>query len=268
MRAKLARLLLVIAVGWPAISAARDRFRVTVLSGLPLVRIAQRSYESASGSERVTVPAFLLMTRPVTNAELLDFVREHPGYRRDRIARVFADERYLAHWASPTALGDRARPEQPVTHVSWFAAKAFCASRGLRLPTEAEWELAAAASSTQRDARSDPAFQQRVLDWYSVPRPELPDVPHFAPNVYGVSDLHGVIWEWVLDFNNAPVVSDSRGGRDGEQYCGGAPSAGGDKLDYATFMRLAMRSSLRAEHTTSNLGFRCAADPSARETTP
>jgi formylglycine-generating enzyme required for sulfatase activity len=239
---------------------------------LSLVRIPAGSYQPAYASERdanrVAVSSFSLMTRPVTNAEFLVFVRSHPEYRRDRIAAVFADSSYLSHWAEPTRLGKAARPAQPVTRVSWFAAKAFCESRGLRLPLEREWELAAAASETERDGRSDPAYRERVLGWYSRPSVDLPDVPHNPPNVYGVRDLHTAVWEWVLDFGETMIATDSRGQGSSLQVCGSGARIAGDGMDYAAFMRAAMRSSLQASYTGSHLGFRCAADLSQKKEGP
>jgi formylglycine-generating enzyme required for sulfatase activity len=248
---------------------AADIPRARAVAGLPLVSVPSGRYvplyQADAKSAGVEVSAFLLMARPVTNQEFLAFVTAHPAYRRDRIARVFADEAYLSHWAAPAELGREARPLQPVTRVSWFAAKAFCESHGLRLPTEAEWELAAAASTTRRNGREEPGFSERVLEWYAKPGTALPDVPHGEPNLYGASDLHGVIWEWVLDWSNALAVADSRNQGDAvrDRFCGGAALLAGDRTDYATFMRLAMRSSLQADYTTANLGFRCAATPDA-----
>src|SRR5437868_4674390 len=76
----------------------------------------------------VTLAPFRLRREPVTNAEFLAFVTAHPQWRRDRIARVFAQASYLQDWHSATQLGASALPSQPVTQVSWFAAQAFCAS--------------------------------------------------------------------------------------------------------------------------------------------
>jgi formylglycine-generating enzyme len=231
---------------------------------LALVRAGRYEplYPPAPGVRTLDVSAFWLMTRPVTNREYLAFTESHPEYRRDRIARVFADIGYLSHWASPRALGEPARPEQPVTRVSWFGAKAYCAAAGLRLPTEAEWELAAAASATSRDARADPELRRSQLAWYAKPNDELPDVPHGPANVYGIRDLHGVIWEWVLDFNNAISVADSREQGDSTQdrFCGGGALLASDATNYPAFMRAAMRSSLQASYTSHLLGFRCAKD--------
>jgi sulfatase modifying factor 1 len=231
---------------------------------LPLVLVPAGRYEPlyppAPGVRTLKVAAFWLMTRPVTNHEFLAFTMTHPQYRPDRIARVFADSGYLSHWAGPSELGAQVRPSQPVTRVSWFAAKAFCEANDLRLPTEAEWELAAAASATRKDARSDAKQRAALLDWYANPNPELPDVPHGPANLYGIHDLHGVIWEWVLDFNNAISVSDSRdqGDKKNDRFCGGGALLASDTTNYPAFMRAAMRSSLEAHYTSHNLGFRCA----------
>ncbi|MDP2703207.1 MAG: SUMF1/EgtB/PvdO family nonheme iron enzyme, partial [Candidatus Rokubacteria bacterium] len=123
-------------------------------------------YAPAPGVTTIDVGAFTLDRLSVTNAEFLSFVTGHLGWRRDRVARVFADDGYLAHWAGPVELGPDALPDQPVTRVSWFAAKAYCSARGKRLPTEAEWELAAAAGDTSPDGAAEPGFRERILAWY------------------------------------------------------------------------------------------------------
>ena len=214
-------------------------------------------------NEPVTVASFKLDRRPVTNAEFLAFVIKQPRWQRDHVAALFADAGYLAHWRGPTDLGGDAHPQQPVTRVSWFAAKAYCESRGERLPTWYEWEYAAAASETQADARNDAAWRQHILDWYARPTPAvLADVGQSPANYYGISDLHGLVWEWVLDFNALLVSSDSReqGGADRMKFCGEAALSTADREHYAVLMRVAFLSSLEARYTTSNLGFRCAQD--------
>lgn len=219
-----------------------------------------RFYPPTPAEAEVRVAAFRLDRVPVTNARFAAFVAESPQWRRDRVPRLFAEEGYLSQWATATEPGD-AGGDAPVTRVSWFAARAFCAARGARLPTSDEWELAAAASETRADARTEPAFRQRVLDWYGRPTPAtLPPVGRTAPNFWGVRDLHGLVWEWVLDFDATRV-----GGEEGNPFgsCGGGRVVAADTGDYATFMRMALRSSLRARSALASLGFRCAADEGA-----
>ncbi len=206
------------------------------------------------------VPAFWLDRTPVTNADFLAFVKAQPKWRRDHVKALYADAGYLSHWAAPLRLG-QAPLKAPVTHVSWFAARAYCKAQGKRLPTEREWEVAAAAGATVKDATLDPAFVSRILAWYSRPTPKvLPDVGGSEPNAWGVQDLHEVVWEWVDDFGNTLVTSDSRenDSPDRAKFCGAAAVGAGDKNDYAAFMRTAFRSSLKGPYTVRNLGFRCA----------
>jgi sulfatase modifying factor 1 len=219
---------------------------------------------AANGDERVS--SFWLDENPVTNEEFLRFVSLQPRYRKGQISPLFADAGYLAHWAAPLELGENALPRQPVVRVSWFAAKAYCQSLGKRLPTEREWEYAASANETLADARTDGATKERILAWYSKPsnRP-LSEVGQSPKNFYGVRDLHGLVWEWVLDWNSTLVSSDSRSSNDKDtrSFCGAGALGFGDASDYAAFMRRAFRSALTAEYTTQSLGFRCARDAHA-----
>lgn len=221
-------------------------------------------YPAPNEPKEVTVAAFALDRRPVDNAEFLAFVLAHPRWQRGVMKPVHGDSGYLVHWATPTALGPAGldnRPEQPVTRVSWYAAKAFCQARGKRLPSEVEWELAAAADETRLDARRDPAFQEKILAWYGRPAGRLlAKAGAGQPNAWGARDLHGLVWEWVYDFNNTMVTGDNRerSSPDKQLFCGAGALAASDDADYASFMRYAFRSSLEAAFTARSLGFRCA----------
>lgn len=214
--------------------------------------------DSGSG---VRVAPFALMSRPVTNAEFLAFVRQHPQWRRDSVAGVFAESRYLSQWAGPTQPGPGALPHQPVVWVSWFAASAYCKAQGAHLPTWAQWEYAAAADERRTDARRDPAWRERILAWYAQSsKHALPMVGQQRPNAYGVHDLHGLVWEWTEDFSALLVSADNReqGAPDRLKFCGAVALSVNDRDNYAVLMRVAMLSSLDAADATANLGFRCA----------
>lgn len=207
----------------------------------------------------IAVAAFRIDRRPVTNGDFLRFVREHREWSRDRIDPLFTEAGYLAHWASADAHGDApgAEADRPVVSVSWFSARAYCAAQGKRLPTEAEWERAAGASRLAADGSSDKAWRAELLAGYSRPasEPRAP-VGTGAPNFFGVYDLHGVVWEWIQDFNNAATMFAS--GSDAMRFCGASGASARDATDFVAFERVALRSSLRARFVLKNLGFRCA----------
>jgi sulfatase modifying factor 1 len=211
-------------------------------------------------STPVDVRPFVLRATPVTLGEYQAFVRAHPEWQRGRAPAVFADKRYLVDWASPLQPNGAASARSPVVNVSWFAAKAFCESEGARLPTWLEWEYAAAADESRTDARSDPAWRRRILAWYERPTSAVLPPVGGVPNAYGVSDIHGLVWEWVDDFNALFIAGDSRtqGDPDLLKFCGAGAINIIDRDSYAVLMRIALLSSLGAADTTSTLGFRCA----------
>lgn len=208
------------------------------------------------------VARFFLDKAPVTNAQYLEFVKARPEWQRGATPRLLADELYLTKWEAPLVLGANADLRGPVVRISWFAARAYCQAKGGRLPTENEWELAARASEGNPAPLADPQRDLLIATWYGQPTPaRMPPVMQRRSNFWGVYDLHGLIWEWVDDFNSR-VVSDGR--RTDEAFvCGGGTLRGADKTNYAAFMRMAFRASLRGNYTTADLGFRCARDEKA-----
>jgi formylglycine-generating enzyme required for sulfatase activity len=112
----------------------------------------------------------------------------------------------------------------PVDHITWKEAHCFCRllsvlpaeqqnGRRYRLPTEAEWEYACRAGTTTVYNTGDSltSEQARFCDEeQSLPQPTAP-VGSYSPNVWGLFDMHGNVWEWTADwfspdyYRNSPV---------------------------------------------------------------
>ncbi|WP_275761033.1 formylglycine-generating enzyme family protein [Ralstonia pseudosolanacearum] len=210
--------------------------------------------------QRVRIEPFELRATPVTVADFQAFLQTHEAWRRDRVPEVFAGRAYLVDWADALHPALQASPQAPVTGVSWFAARAYCESEGARLPTWLEWESAAAADATRADARDDPLWRQRILTWYERPAARVLPPVGGPPDVHGVRDLHGLIWEWVDDFNALFISGDSRtqGDPDKQKFCGAGAISIVRRDSYAVLMRVALLSSLGGADATGSLGFRCA----------
>jgi formylglycine-generating enzyme len=206
-------------------------------------------YAGDAGAARVA--AFSIDREPVTRAQFIAFARTRPD------------------WQHGLDLTDD-RSARPITDVTWFAARAYCASRGKRLPTTAEWEYVASADERRRDATRDPAYSRRLVALYTTrPEARVGGAGERFRNVYGVSALHGVVWEWTEDFDGTPRdMHGMRGMRgmhhqdDGLEHmpsCAGAAIGAANPTDYAAFMRYAFRAGLTRTSAHQMLGFRCAA---------
>lgn len=231
-----------------------------------MVTIPAGSYQplyGRPGDAPVRVESFQLDRDPVTRREFLAFVRAHPQWQRSRVKAVFADrEAYLAGWRGDLDAGDATLLDTPVTGVSWFAARAYCAARGKRLPTVAEWEYAAAASRTKRDAARDAEFISHLVMLYATRSARMAGPSRAAEtNAYGIRGMHDRVWEWVEDFNSVLVSDDSRGvgARSHELYCASAAIGATDPNNFAAFLRYAIRAGTTARSSLETLGFRCAA---------
>ncbi len=168
------------------------------------------AFDNETPAHRVFVEEFELATRLVTNGEYLEFIRDR-GYHRPELwlsngwATVreqgweapFYWERSGDEWTEFSLAGVHAvEPNEPVCHVSYFEADAFTRWAGARLPTEAEWEIAAA----------DTAVDGRFVE----ARRFHPGPAH--RNGDALQQLYGDVWQWT----QSPYVA----------YPGYAPAAG------------------------------------------
>ncbi|MCX6169428.1 MAG: formylglycine-generating enzyme family protein [Ignavibacteriales bacterium] len=220
-------------------------------------------YISKKEGPGVEVTPFFIDKYAVTNSQFLKFVKENPRWQRSKAKKLFADENYLSSWKDDLELGENVLPNGPVTNISWFAAKAYCEYYKKRLPSVAEWELVAKASVKQADGSKDQNYIKQILEWYSQPTTEkISPVGSRGKNYWGIYDMHGLVWEWTSDFFSSLVTGESRGdsGLERNLFCGSGSVNASDFKNYPAFMRSAFRSSLKANYTTSNLGFRCAKD--------
>jgi len=231
-----------------------------------MVKISGGNYVplyKSEGPALQKINSFYMDIFAVTNSEYLEFVKANPKWQRSKVKRIFADESYLNHWQNDLVLGENVNSKSPVTNISWFVANAYAKWKGKRLPTIAEWEYVAAANKTNPNAGDDPELVKTILDWYSHRSLEkLPNVGTTDKNYWGVYDIHGIIWEWVYDFNTALVSGESRGDGSIERnlFCGSGSLNATNVRNYPAFMRFGFRSSLKANYCVNNLGFRCVQD--------
>ncbi len=182
-------------------------------------------FDNEQWAHDVTVAPFHISRTAVTRAEFAEFVNDG-GYRRQELWcdagwqwRERANAPHPIYW-KPVGEGnwmqrefDRwlpLEPDLPVLHVNWFEADAFCRWARRRLPTEAEWEMAASGEpGSMRKRRyswgDEPPTPERAnLDW----RAGGPISVHALPSgdsAFGLRQMIGNTWEWTsTDFHPYP----------------------------------------------------------------
>jgi formylglycine-generating enzyme required for sulfatase activity len=141
-------------------------------------------------AHRVDLPAFWLDVTEVTNEAW------------DRCVAASACSPPDASSAGRNGFGSDVRfrgPRQPVSAVSWDAARGYCAWLGKRLPTEAEWEKAARGTDARRYpwGNDEPTPDRAVFSLSGVTA-DVGTHPRGA-GPYGHLDLAGNVWEWMED---------------------------------------------------------------------
>lgn len=177
-------------------------------------------FDNEKAAHPVEVRPFRMARAPVTNGEFAEFV-EARGYNTrkwwsgdgwDWRQRTAAEmPRYWTNdstgWARRQFDHVEALPEhEPVMHVSWYEADAWCRWAGRRLPTEAEWEFAAATvpgdSANKRfyPWGGEPPDSAKA-NLYGVAGRCLPVSACAAgDSAWGVRQMIGNTWEWTADW--------------------------------------------------------------------
>lgn len=174
---------------------ALDRYEVTVGRF--------RRFLDAGGGLRGTAPAVGAGAHPT-----------HPetGWRDEWDAELELDRPALEHalacgpaatWTDESQTTD----DRPVNCITWFEAFAFCIWDGGRLPTEAEWNFAAAGGPEHRERpwAATPIERARAVYGEASPFPVGSCSPE-GDGRWGHADLVGNVWEWTLDANDTDAL--------------------------------------------------------------
>jgi formylglycine-generating enzyme len=198
----------------------------------------------------VYLDTFMIDRYEITNAQYLSFVtatnHRYPG----------PPSRYAKNMAKMRG------STQPVVYVSWDDANAYCAWKGLRLPTEAEWEKAMRGT----DGRLWPwggssdvsgANWARVDDGFDVTAPVGAFQRDMSP--FGVADGAGNVIEWVADWYGEDTYRNAHERNPtGPEYGTFKVLRGGGYASTGSDIRITSRSKMVPDFRDETIGFRCA----------
>lgn len=225
----------------------------------------------------VWLDSFYIDTHEVTNEAFISFLNE--GGEETRCLDqpcIDTEESRITEQAGSFAIAEE-YANHPITGVTWYGATAYCAWRGGRLPTEAEWERVAAwddeAGKSLRYPWGDsfvgdnvnfcdasckaPQRNARYNDGFAETAPVTSFGNGLSPS--GIYDMAGNVWEWVSDWYDPgyyaqPEKSNPAGPESGEEKV----VRGGSWYDTGNFTASAIRFPSAPDNADKTIGFRCA----------
>jgi ergothioneine biosynthesis protein EgtB len=220
------------------------------------------AYDNEGPRHRVFLEPFELASRLVTNGEYTAFI-ENGGYRR---AELWLSLGWMAaqenSWSEPFywekrdgdwwhfTLGGMRRidPDEPVTHLSYFEADAYARWAGARLPTEAEWEVAAADLPVRGNL-----VESELLD---------PAAADTAARASSLQQMYGDVWEWTQSpytpYPGYRTAEGALGEYNGKFMCNQFVLRGGSCATSQTHIRPTYRNFFPPEATWQFTGVRLA----------
>jgi iron(II)-dependent oxidoreductase len=214
---------------------------------------------------KVYLDAFWIDCYEVTNRLYKRFVDE-TGHRVPLVN---------AEWAKPYNWIDGSYPPEkddcPVVLVSWEDATAYAAWAGKRLPTEAEWEKAARGGLEQTLYPWGHKIKETHANYFTTITSKniMKPVGTFLPNLYGIYDIVGNVWEWCYDWYDATYyrVSPYKNPQ-------GPPQSfyrvfrGGAWINREEQLRCSERARNVPDYCSYIIGFRCALSSNPQPTLP
>ena len=236
-------------------------------------------YDIELPEHKVYLNDYKIDAYPITNQQFMEFIKDG-GYENykywlsDGWEKVKANkwkapmywEKIDGEWNVRDFLGIRKiNPNQPVCHVSFYEADAYCKWAGKRLPTEAEWEKAACWNEEKQEKTTFPWGNElptedkcNLLESYFWGCSEIGSFPNGASHL-GCQHMIGDVWEWTAsEFTGYPGFKTGFDEYNDKWFTNQKVLRGGSFGTPKMSIRSSYRNFFRLDERWLFSGFRCA----------
>lgn len=222
------------------------------------------AFDNESPRHRVWLTPFAWAHRPVTNREYLAFI-EDGGYRRPELwmsdgwnavqthgwqAPLYWEEQDKQWWYFTLSGRRTVEWDEPVCHVSYYEADAFARWVGARLPSEAEWEVAAAPQPIEGNFVESGLYHVAAAPAQAAPRAR--------------QQIFGDVWEWTQSpyapYPGYKTLPGALGEYNGKFMCNQMVLRGGSCATPQSHLRATYRNFFPPEARWQFMGIRLARD--------
>ena len=170
---------------------------MVIIKGCTFYRGSRDGSRDEMPRHQVTVESFAIDTHPITNEQFVRFLEVLGGVKdsshldviRLKDSRI---KRSAGKWSIESGYN-----KHPVVGVTWYGAVAYAKWIGKRLPTEAEWELAAKGGNDDALYTTGDDIEKTQANFFSS---DTTAVMSYAPNSFGLYDMAGNVYEWCQDW--------------------------------------------------------------------
>ena len=231
-----------------------------IIHGDEFMRGSEHGTRDERPVHKVILPSFAIEAHPVTNEQFVRFL-EAMGGEKDRNNN---DIIHLRDSRVRKAGGkyhiESGYAKHPVVGVTWYGAVAYAKWVGKRLPTEAEWEIAAKGGLPEATFPTGSNIERSQANFFST---DTTAVKSYPPNGYGLFDVAGNVYEWCqdwYDFHSYDVAQQEPENPKGPVQGVYRVLRGGCWKGLKEDMRCAHRHRNNPGSFNSTYGFRCATD--------
>jgi formylglycine-generating enzyme required for sulfatase activity len=170
---------------------------MVVIKGGEFYRGSDEGGRDERPCHKIRLKSFAFDVHPVTNEQFVRFLEVMGGEKdanNQDIIRL-KESRIKRH--AGKLIIESGYSKHPVIGVTWYGAIAYAKWLGKRLPTEAEWEIAAYGGTTEAIYPTGNNIERSQANFFSS---DTTPVMSYPPNSYGLFDMAGNVYEWCQDW--------------------------------------------------------------------